>query len=54
VGKRFLSRPTMGFIETLKYIFLQLLVSILGAVGTAAMVFVLIAFGVPLLLFGHL
>jgi len=54
ISKRLLSMPKMGFLDTLLYILLQLFVSIMGAVLTGAMVFVLIAYGIPLFLFGHL
>lgn len=40
--------PKMGFIDSCKYIALHFIFAIIGAVLSAALVFILIAFGIPL------
>lgn len=40
--------PKMGFIDTCKYIALHFIITIIGAVLSAALMFILIAFGIPL------
>ena len=42
--------PPMGFIDTLKTVAVTVLCSLLGSVVSAALFFVLIAYGIPLLL----
>lgn len=42
--------PQMGFIDTLMTVAVTVLCSLLGAVVSAALFFVLIAYGIPLLL----
>ena len=42
--------PPMGFVNTLTFVLIHILFSILGAVVSAALFFVLIAYGIPLLL----
>lgn len=42
--------PSMGIFGTLRYILMQFLVAVAGAVLTGALVFILIAFGIPLLI----
>ena len=46
--------PDMGFVDTVKYLLWQLLISIVSSVVTAALVFILIAYVIPQLLFGNL
>lgn len=46
--------PRMGFIDELRYILFHLIIGICGAVLTGLWVFVLIAFGIPFLITGHL
>lgn len=43
--------PYMGFINTISMIVVTLLTTLLGAVASAAMFFLLFSFGLPLLLF---
>ena len=43
--------PPMGFIDTLSIILVTVVTSLLGAVVTGAMMFLLITFGIPALLF---
>ncbi len=45
--------PPMGFLETLKYILMQFLITVAISVLTGLWVFVLIAYGIPFLIFGH-
>ena len=40
----------MGWMDTLSFVLIHVLCSILGAVATGIMVYVLIAYGIPLLL----
>ena len=42
--------PPMGFVNTLTFVLIHILCSILGAVATGLMVYLLIAYGIPLLL----
>lgn len=42
--------PPMGFFSTLWYILMQFLIAVAGAVLSGALVFILIAFGIPLLI----
>ena len=42
--------PPMGFVNTLTFVLIHILFSILGAVVSAALFFVLIAYGIPILL----
>jgi hypothetical protein len=54
IVQRLCSMPKMGFIETVLASLVHLVISIIAAVVTGALAFVLIAYGIPLLLFGHL
>lgn len=42
--------PKMGFMDSIKYIFVQFLIAIFCAVIGGVLVFVLIAFGIPFLI----
>ena len=44
--------PAMGFIDSMKFILMQLLLSILASIVAGALTFVLIAYGIPLLIHG--
>lgn len=52
-GKTFQNIPTIGFFDTIRYILMQLIFGILGAVLSGAIAYVLIAYGIPLLILGH-
>jgi hypothetical protein len=52
MGKALANMPSMGFMDSLRYIFRQFLSAIFGAVLTGILAFVLIAFVIPFLLFG--
>lgn len=54
LSQRLINMPPMGFLDTLRYILLQLVVSIVAAVLTGVLVFVVVAYGIPIFLFGHL
>jgi len=41
--------PPMGFIETMKFITMHLLITVVGAFMTGIMVFLLVAYGIPLM-----
>jgi len=47
-GRAMNDMPKMGFIDTCKYIALHFIITIIGAVLSAALMFILIAFGIPL------
>lgn len=46
--------PRMGFLDEVRYVLLHLVIGILSAILTGLWVFVLIAFGIPFLLTGHI
>ena len=50
ISQRLADMPDMGFLDSLKYILLQMLISILAAIVTGVMTFLLIAYGIPFLL----
>ena len=54
ISTRLANMPDMGFVDTVKFILWQLLISIVASAVTAALVFILIAFVIPYLLFGNL
>ena len=54
IVQRLSRMPKMGFIDTVLTSLVHLVISIIAAVVTGAIVFVVIAYGIPLLLFGHL
>lgn len=54
ISQRLCNMPKMGFFDTLAYILVQFVLSIVAAVVTGALVFIVIAYGIPLLLFGHI
>jgi hypothetical protein len=43
--------PPMGFIDTLSMLLVNFVIGLLGAVASGAMLFLLITFGIPALLF---
>ncbi|MDX8386860.1 MAG: hypothetical protein R8M11_10160 [Gallionella sp.] len=45
--------PSMGFRDTAIYIIVQFMIGILGAIFTGVWIYALIAYGIPLLIFGH-
>lgn len=45
--------PKMGFLDTIRYILLHLLITIVSAVVMGVWVFLLVAYGVPFLISGH-
>ena len=49
-AKMLATLPPMGFLNTLTFVLIHILFSILGAVATGFMVFALIAYGIPMLL----
>ena len=54
LSQRLNRMPVMGFFDSVKYILLQLAISIMVTVVTAALAFFLIAYGIPYFLFGSL
>lgn len=45
--------PSMGLLDTLRYILSHFFIAVFGAVLTGAWVFFLIGYGIPFLLTGH-
>lgn len=54
MGKALDNMPSMGFFNTAKYILNQFLIAVAGTIVTGVLVFVLIAYGIPFLIMGHL
>jgi len=54
MSKALANMPSMGFLDTVRYILLYLLITIVVAVLSGVWVFLLIAYGVPFLISGHL
>ena len=52
IAERLANMPSMGFLDTLGYILLQLVITIVAALTTVLMVFLLIGYGIPYFLFG--
>ncbi len=50
LGRALSNMPPLGFRDTLRYIVTRFLITMAGAVLSALLVFVMIAFGIPLLL----
>lgn len=50
MGRALSNIPSMGLLDTLGYIIKQFLIAVAGAVLSGALVFLLIAFGIPLLI----
>jgi hypothetical protein len=42
--------PKMGFLDSLQYMFMQLLLSLLASIFAGVLMFLLIAYGIPFLL----
>jgi len=53
MSKALANMPSMGFLDTVRYILLHLLITIIVAVLSALWVFLLVAYGVPFLISGH-
>ena len=49
MSRVFLDMPSMGFLSTLKYIFMQFMFVVVTAVITGIWVFLLVAYGIPFL-----
>ena len=54
MGKLLDIMPKMGILDTLGYILSSLFYSVIGTLFGAVLVFIIFAYGIPLLLFGHL
>lgn len=52
IAERLADMPKMGFLDSLKYIFVQMVISIVITLATALMVFLIVAYAIPYLLFG--
>jgi hypothetical protein len=50
-AKFFASMPRMGFVDTITIVLVHIVTTILGAIGSAFVVYLLIAYGIPALLF---
>jgi hypothetical protein len=54
MSERITNMPAMGFLETLRYFIFQMVITIVAALVTGMLLFSMIAYGIPLFLFGHL
>jgi hypothetical protein len=52
IGKALENMPKMGFVDSMQYILLHLLIAISGAVFMGLGIFLLLAFGIPFLITG--
>jgi hypothetical protein len=50
-AKFFATMPRMGFVDTITIVLVHIVTTILGAIGSAFLVYLLIAYGIPALLF---
>ena len=48
MGKSIENMPPMGFIDTMNFIFMHFIIAVVGAFMTGIMVFLLVAYGIPL------
>ena len=53
ISKSLANMPSMGFLDSVRYILLHLLFTIVSAVVMGAWVFLLVAYGIPFLIMGH-
>ncbi len=53
IGKMHKLMPKRGFLEELQHTLVYLLIAIFGAVLQVAWIYLLIAYGIPFLIFGH-
>lgn len=53
MGRALANMPTIGLLDTIGFIFRQFLYAMAGAVLTGVWVFLLVAYGIPFLFFGH-
>jgi hypothetical protein len=51
ITDRLTNMPSMGFVDTLKYILVQLVITIVAALATGLLVFILVGYWIPWLLF---
>lgn len=54
MSKALVNMPSMGFLDSVRYILIHFLITIVVAVLSGVWVFLLIAYGVPFLISGHL
>jgi hypothetical protein len=52
ITERLSNMPSMGFLDTLKYILVQLLITVVAALATGLLVFLFVGYGIPYFLFG--
>ncbi len=52
ISERLANMPSMGFVETLRYILVQLLITIVAGLVTGLLVSLFVGYGIPYLLFG--
>jgi hypothetical protein len=50
ITKHLINMPKMGFLDSLQYMFMQLLLSLLASIFAGVLMFLLIAYGIPFLL----
>ncbi len=54
ISQSLINMPSMGFIDTCKYIVTMILISVAGAIGTGLMIYLLICYGIPYFVFGFI
>lgn len=52
ITERLVNMPKMGFLDTLGYIFVLLVINIVAALATGLLVFLIVGYAIPYLLFG--
>lgn len=53
-SRSILDMPKMGFMDTCKHVVTTFLISMLGILGSAFIVYLMIAYGIPYFLFGSI
>ena len=53
MGRALDNMPKMGFVDSAKYMLKHFLIAVFGTLLGAALIFLLIAYGIPFLIMGH-
>ena len=54
MGRALDNMPKMGFVDSAKYMLKHFLIAVFGTLLGGALIFLFIAYGIPLLIMGHL
>jgi hypothetical protein len=52
ITERLANMPSMGFLDTLGYLLVQLLITVVAALATGLLVFLFVGYGIPYFFFG--